>query len=66
MNFKSIFGIVEIILGAYLLNSFFKWVVIPASISVIDRWITLISSIIIIIVGLLTVFKKTSVLSPGF
>jgi len=63
MNFKTVFGVIELILGAYLLNGFFKWLAIPTSFAVIDKWIYLISAIILLIFGLLTLFKKTAILS---
>ena len=66
MNIKPILGVIELILGVYLLNNFFNWVTIPAFILVKENWILLVCAIILIILAFLTFIKKTAILSNAY
>jgi len=59
VKINSIFSIISIMLGLYIINGAFAWISMPNFILDIGQWITVIAGIVLIIYGLLS-FKKKS------
>lgn len=57
---NRILGVVYLIVAAYLLNSAFKLITLPAFIVAQEKWIYLIAVVILVIIGFKNFKKKES------
>lgn len=56
-SFRGLGFILAIVLGLYLLNNGFGWVTIPASLQKAEKFLDIISGIVLILFGLTTLLR---------